>query len=244
VRAAAEMAELRSEHDQLVRRLVDAGVRERRRIERALHDGAQQGLVALRIRLSLLQERLEEAAPDEAPAVEQLGRDVEVAIDQVRTLAKGIYPSLLAQHGIGAALRAAVREAPLPVTVDAGVDHRCPVDVEAAVYFTCMEAVQNAFKHAEASVVHARLIERDGELCFSVADDGRGFDPGSEGSGLTGMRDRMAAVGGRLTIDSRNGVGTTVSGCVPAAVLSARPPPGARPNGRRRGTSRPPSRAG
>jgi signal transduction histidine kinase len=266
VRAAAEIALLRLENDRLVgrlrrslaeldasrARLVGAADRERRQIERRLHDGAQQGLVALRIRLSLLHDRLEEQAPAEAEAVDELGALVEEAIEQVRALAKGVYPPVLAHDGVAAALRSTVRATDVPVIVDDQTPRRYSPDLETAVFFTCSEAIQNALKHAAgATAVTVRLRERTGELSFEVHDDGAGFEPrATPGSGLTNMRDRIAAVGGRLEVYSVAGGGTRLTGRIPVgaeagAVSDAPGGAAASPRcSRRPGTSAPPSPAG
>ncbi|MEA2293623.1 MAG: hypothetical protein QOE86_1262, partial [Solirubrobacteraceae bacterium] len=196
-------------------RVVTIADRERRRIERDLHDGAQQGLVSLRIRLAMLQERLEVAAPAEAAAVDELGHQVEEAIDQVRALAKGIYPPVLSERGIVDALEMAARTAALPVRLELEGIGRYRSELESTVYFACVEALQNASKHAGATEVTIALHD-DGELHFEVRDDGAGFDGRLvDGSGLSNLRDRLAAVGGELRITSRPGNGTVVSGRVP-----------------------------
>jgi signal transduction histidine kinase len=239
VRAAAEIAMLRLDHDQVVERLrrslvdlqqsrarlVEAADRERRAIERSLHDGAQQGLVVVRIRLSLLQARLEDVAPSEVGIVEALGGDVEAALTQIRALARDLYPPLLAAKGLEPALVAAVRSATVPVTVEIALPRRYPPDMETAVYFTCLEALQNASKHAQAQNVRLALGEADSSLWFEVRDDGVGLDPRmSEGSGLANIRDRISAVGGHLTIEGSPGDGTRIRGQVP--VQPAGPAPG------------------
>ena len=198
------------------KRIATAADAERRRIERDLHDGAQQRLIALRLRLSLAEDLL----PEDAPAAVAL-RGLEDAVDQtledIRSLAHGIYPALLADRGLADALRSAARRAPLPVRIHAkGVTRHAP-ELESAVYFSCLEAVQNVAKHAPGTtIVEVRLHQND-VLRFSVADDGPGFDlaRAGAGAGLRNMRDRVESVGGTLTIDARRGRGTTISGMVP-----------------------------
>ncbi|HSK16369.1 MAG TPA: histidine kinase, partial [Gaiellaceae bacterium] len=192
---------------------------ERRRIERDLHDGAQQRLVALRVRLELADEAMRDDPARGGALVQELGGEIEEAIEEVRSLAGGIYPPLLAERGLTEALRVAARRGPVPVTVEAEGIGRYPEEVESAVYFCCLEALQNAAKHARgAGAASIRLAEQDGALRFVVRDDGAGFAvhavPG--GRGLTNMRDRLAAVRGELTIESAPGRGAVVAGSVPA----------------------------
>jgi signal transduction histidine kinase len=199
-------------------RLVAAQDEERRRLERNIHDGAQQQLVALTVKLRLL-EQLAERDPQQARQMaEQIQADATSALDDLRDLARGIYPPLLADKGLSAALEAQARKSPVPVTVEAGELGRFPQEVEAAIYFSCLEALQNVTKYAEASRVTISFIRRDGLLSFRVADDGVGFDPTStsHGTGLQGIADRLDALGGTFQVESGIGVGTTVRGTVPA----------------------------
>jgi signal transduction histidine kinase len=214
------VGELQASLDELSRsrsRLVAVADAERRRIERDLHDGAQQRLVALRARLELVAERLEAESPTSAEAVRALGGEVEGTIDEVRSFARGIYPSLLIQRGLAEALRAAGRSAPLPAVVDTDGIGRYPPEIEATVYFACMEALQNAAKHARGASGLVVSVTRNPHLRFEVRDDGEGFDPTavSAGNGLTNMRDRLAAVGGALHVESAPGAGCVVSGVIP-----------------------------
>ncbi|HYT14226.1 MAG TPA: histidine kinase [Candidatus Nitrosopolaris sp.] len=199
-------------------RLVAAADAERRRIERNLHDGAQQHLVALSVKVRLV-EQLAERDPERARSLmNQLQDDVKSAIEELRSLAHGIYPPLLSSAGLGAAMSAASRRAPLPTTLEAdGVGRRAP-EIEAAVYFCCLEALQNAAKHAGAGAsAHVRVWEDEGGLLFEVSDDG-GFDARRhlDGAGLTNMRDRLGAIGGSLRVDS-NDHGTWILGVVPVS---------------------------
>ena len=181
-------------------RLVRAQDEERQRIERNLHDGAQQQLVALMIQLSLL----EDSAGDSGEVRQvtgQLRAGLHAAIDDLRALARGIYPPLLADQGLGPALRAQVGRAPLPVMVEADGIGRYPRDAEAAVYFCILEALQNTAKYARASRAAVALSCPGSNLEFTVTDDGTGFDTAtaSHGTGLQGMADRLAAAGGTLS---------------------------------------------
>lgn len=188
---------------------------ERSRIERDLHDGAQQRLTALRIQLELAAEMIDSDPEHAAEKVRSLGQDVDATIAAVRSLARGIYPSVLSSEGLPTALRAAALDVGMPVTVLPGGSGRYAPEIESAVYFCCAEALQNAAKHSGASSVAIALDPRaDGALNFEVRDDGKGFDlEGSKpGSGLTNMRNRLAAVGGEVTITSAPGEGTIVTG--------------------------------
>jgi signal transduction histidine kinase len=216
------VAELQSSLAELARsrtRIATAADRERRKIERDLHDGAQQRLVALRIKLELVAERLDAESPDSAAALRRLETDVDGTIDEVRSFARGIYPPLLAQRGLGEALRAAARTAPIPTTVDAAHIARHPPEVESTVYLACMEALQNAAKHARGATGVVISLSENPKLRFEVHDDGEGFVvvDAAGGNGLTNLRDRVAAVGGSVTVRSAPGRGTTVSGVVPVS---------------------------
>jgi signal transduction histidine kinase len=218
-------AELQARIDDLRasrRRLVRAQDEERHRIERNLHDGAQQQLVALNVQLTLL----EDAADDPGEVREitgELRAGLRAALDDLRALARGIYPPLLADRGLSAALHAQAGKAPLPVEVEADGIGRYPREAEAAAYFCILEALQNVAKYARASRAFVALSCPDGRLGFTVTDDGDGFDPtkATHGTGLQGMADRLAAVGGALRVDSAPGSGTTVSGTLPVAEAAA-----------------------
>ena len=201
-------------------RLVAAADAERRRIERNLHDGAQQHLVALSVKLRLV-EQLAERDPERARSLmDQLQGDVKSAIEELRSLAHGIYPPLLSSSGLGEAMAAACRRAPLAASVEADGVRRHSPEIEAAVYFCCLEALQNAAKYAgEGASARVHIWEEAGGLLFEVSDDGAGFEAGSqvEGAGLTNMRDRLGAVGGTLRVESDGGNGTRISGVVPVS---------------------------
>jgi signal transduction histidine kinase len=197
-------------------RLVAAGDAERRRIERDLHDGAQQQLVALRIKLGLMAEVARGDAGLSA-RVAELASGLEEALEELRELAHGIYPPILADEGLGGALRAAALRSELSVTVDARVGRYEP-QVEEAIYYVCLEALQNAAKHGGPDAAPAvSVTERDGRLTFMVVDRGFGFDPATvhRGAGMRSMEDRIGAVGGQLEIGSAIGSGTVVTGMAP-----------------------------
>jgi signal transduction histidine kinase len=201
------------------RRLATAAATERRRIERDLHDGAQQRLVTLRVQLELAEEELRRDPVAGTERLRELGPSIDAAIDDVRSLAGGIYPPLLADAGLAEALRAAALRQALTVTVDADHVVRYSVEVESAAYFCCLEALQNAAKHSGAAEATVTINSDPNRLRFTVADLGCGFARNGHngGAGLTNMRDRLAAVGGRIEIDSRPGRGTRVTGDVPVA---------------------------
>jgi signal transduction histidine kinase len=198
--------------------VVSAADAERRRIERDLHDGAQQQLVALCANLRLARELAGSQPAEVTELLEQLGSDIEMALEELRELAHGIYPPLLADRGLAEALSAVAARAPVHTRLEAGTLERYPPQVEATVYFCCLEALQNAGKHAgDAASATVRVFEKEGGLLFEVADDGPGFDPaaGGHGGGLTNMADRLGGIGGSLRIDSAPGGGTRIAGAIP-----------------------------
>ncbi|MDQ3575270.1 MAG: sensor histidine kinase, partial [Actinomycetota bacterium] len=219
VRLTAELLDHVEELRASRQRLVTAQDDERRRLERDLHDGAQQQLVSIKINLSLAKTMAaeDEHAPQTASVITQVMADTDEAVQTLRELAHGIYPPLLASDGLKAALSARLAKAPLSVVIEADGLGRYPQEVEAAAYFCCLEAVQNVVKYAGASTARVHLDERDGTLFFTVEDDGRGFDPSAtpRGAGLQNMVDRLDALGGRLQVISESGAGTTVCGQVP-----------------------------
>jgi signal transduction histidine kinase len=199
-------------------RLVAAQDAERRRLERNLHDGAQQNLVALKVKLGLARALAKKDPAKAEELVRQLAADADEALQTLRDLARGIYPPLLADRGLAPALEAHASRATLPVVVESDGIGRYPREVEAAVYFCILEALQNIQKYAGASRATIRLSNRDGRLAFDVEDDGRGFNPGtvSRGTGLTNIADRLDALGGGFEISSAPGRGTRLTGTVPA----------------------------
>ena len=211
----ARLEELRASRQ----RLVSAQDAERRRLERNLHDGAQQHLVALKVKLGLA-EMLVARDPAKAAAIlEQLKSDADEALETLRDLARGIYPPLLADKGLVVALESQARKATVPVRVDSPGVARYAQDIEATVYFCILEALQNVQKYARAShvVVRLRASTDPATLTFEVEDDGTGFETATarKGAGLTNMNDRVDALGGKVQVLSRPGAGTTVSGELP-----------------------------
>jgi signal transduction histidine kinase len=197
-------------------RLVGAQDEERRKIERNIHDGAQQQLVALAVKQRLAASLIGNDDKRASAMLAELQIETNAALDDLRDLARGIYPPLLADRGLAAALEAQARKAALPVTFDADEIDRFPQDVEATVYFCTLEALNNVAKYADATRAVVRLSNGNGELHFEVTDDGCGFDSASTGygTGLQGMADRLAAVGGELSVRSAAGAGTTIEGSI------------------------------
>jgi len=198
-------------------RLVAAQDEERRKIERNLHDGAQQQLVALQVKLRLAEGLLGLDAAKGKDAIAGLQIDTSEALENLRDLARGIYPPLLADRGLTAALEAQVRKSPVKATVEADGMGRYAPEIETTVYFCTLEALQNVAKYADATRAIIRLKADDGHLTFQIEDDGRGFDPAETGygTGLQGMADRLDAIGGEMTLRSDPGRGTTVAGRIP-----------------------------
>ena len=198
-------------------RLVAAQDAERRRLERNLHDGAQQQLVAMSVRLRLARTTASKDLAEADRMLEQLEGDVTDALENLRELARGVYPPLLADRGLAAAIEAQARRSPVPVHVEADGIGRYPQELETAVYFCTLEALQNAAKYAQATEVAVSLLEDHGALVLSIRDDGLGFDRAETplGAGLQNMADRLAALDGTLTVRSRPGAGTTIEGRAP-----------------------------
>ncbi|MEA2637181.1 MAG: hypothetical protein QOE18_238, partial [Chloroflexota bacterium] len=204
-------------------RLVAAQDDERRKLERNLHDGAQQHLVAIKVKLGLV-EMLAARDPEKAKAtLAALKDDADEALETVRDLARGIYPPLLAERGLAAALQSQAGKATLPVHVDADGIGRYPQETEAALYFCTLEALQNVQKYAAASAVEVRLHKDGEQLLVEVTDDDRGFDVTTavRGAGLTNMEDRLEALGGTLLIETSPGHGTTLRATVPVHPIIA-----------------------
>lgn len=208
-------------------RIVAAQDNERRRLERNLHDGAQQQLVALAVKQRLAENLVAREPGTAAGLLSELQRDTTAALENLRDLARGIYPPLLADKGLAAALGSQASKAAVATSVEPDGIGRYPQEAEAAVYFCCLEAMQNVAKYAAASRVVVSLGEENGALVFSVADDGRGFDTATaaKGAGMQNMSDRLAALGGALEVRSEPGDGTTVVGRIPIRDGEARPDP-------------------
>jgi signal transduction histidine kinase len=214
----ATTAELRASR----RRIVETQDSERRRLERDIHDGAQQHLVALAVKLRMTRTSLEKDPARTRTMIGELRSLTDAALENLRDLTRGIYPPVLAEEGLLAALKAHAKRAAMQISVSGNIGRFDPA-TETAVYFCCLEAIQNAAKHAGSGRVRIRL-ERDGEeIAFTVSDEGAGFDPATakRGSGLQNMEDRLSVAGGRLEITSSPGEGTVVTGWVPFRVPEA-----------------------
>ncbi len=220
-RVKHQVVELERQADELRAsraRIVAAADAERRRIERNLHDGAQQYLVGVAANLGAARELADSDAAKAKAILDELGESIRDAMRELRELAHGIYPPLLQDRGLKEALANAARRVPIPARVDATELGRYDAGLEAAVYFCCLEALQNAAKHAgENASARVRVWEEDGGIRFEVADDGAGIDPAADdtGTGLTNMRDRLGAIGGNIQVESTPGAGTKVLGTVP-----------------------------
>ncbi len=216
--AALERARTEAELRATRRRLVAVAEQERKRIGRDLHDGAQQRLIGMALRVAIARETLAAHPELAAPLLQEFGVDVQAALDELRGLAHGLSPPVLTDHGLAEALRSLARQSPAPVETRISDVGRADPLTEAAVYFCCSEALQNALKHAGPEPEIVLGLQRDEDaIAFEVRDDGPGFDPGAPGPGigLAGMRDRIEGVGGTLGIVSAPGAGTCVRGTVP-----------------------------
>lgn len=213
---SAKAAELRASRQ----RIVAAQDAERRRLERDIHDGAQQNLVALTVKLRLAISQARTNPARAAISVTALQGETKEALQTLRDLARGIYPPLLREQGVGAALKAHAARIPGRIEVSANGLGRPKPDIEAALYFCCLEALQNATKHAAASNILVKLEQQGADVLFSVVDDGVGIEERAviNGSGLQNMKDRVEALGGRLTVGGAPGAGTRVTGRIPATI--------------------------
>ncbi len=222
-RLAAEVGHLVRDMREIQSRTATSEDRARQQIERDLHDGAQQRLIALRIKLQLAAERSATEASGTPELFDKLGAEVELVIDELRSLAHGVFTPVLASFGPVAALRGTVRDAPIPTTVTGRNLGRHSPETEKAVYFCCLEALQNVYKHARtATAAHITIAESAQALKFDVTDDGPGFDVDTRatGAGLRNMHDRVSPLGGRLTIESAPGHGTRITGTLPLTAPS------------------------
>jgi signal transduction histidine kinase len=201
-------------------RMMETAHAERRRLERDLHDGVQQHLVGLRIKLDMATETMRQDPDRGERALASVGQEMDDVLQEMRSLARGIYPLVLHECGLRDALRAAARSAPTPVAIRAVGAGRYAEDIEVAVYFCCLEALQNVGKHAGPDATATIILTEQGSwLCFEVRDSGTGFDRARAraGSGLVNMHDRIEAVGGTLDVSAQRGRGTSVQGSVPLA---------------------------
>jgi signal transduction histidine kinase len=208
----ARLAEVRASRA----RIVSAGDTERRRLERDLHDGAQQRLVALSLALRRARSRLGGQVDEGlAASLEDASQLVQDALVELRELARGIHPAVLTEAGLAGAVPALARQSPVEVTIEQLPSERLPADVEATAYFFVSEALTNVAKHAPAASATVRIDVEDHALAIDVADSGPGGAVSSPGSGLQGLDDRVAAAGGRLVVDSPPGAGTRLRAWIP-----------------------------
>ena len=210
-------AELRSSRA----RLVEVAATERRRLERNLHDGAQQRLVSLSLFLRLAQGKVPTDPDGAVELLTQASDELSRALEELRELARGIHPAILTDRGLEPALQALVTRSPVPVTVAEAPDERLPEAVEAAAYYVVAEALTNVAKYAQASAATVRVLRDDGYALVEVADDGVGGADPTTGSGLRGLADRVAALDGRLEVKSAAGAGTTIRAEIPVDAVEA-----------------------
>jgi signal transduction histidine kinase len=196
-------------------RVVDAGLAERRRLERDLHDGAQQRLVSLVLGVRLIENRLDEDPASARGLLEMLGSELEAALRELRDLTRGIHPVVLSDRGLDAALETLAGRVPLPVELEATIAQRLPEPVELTLYFVVSEALTNVVKHAHASQAKVRAARHDGRVVVEVSDDGVGGADPAKGSGLRGLADRLSALDGKLEVRSERGQGTVLRAEIP-----------------------------
>jgi signal transduction histidine kinase len=214
-------AELRARYDELrgaTARLVAAGDVARRRLERDLHDGAQQRLVSLSVLLNLARRNVDDGSRA-AELLDSATTELTAGLAELRELARGIHPAVLTERGLGAALDALAARAPLPVTITGVLEERLPPAVEAAAYFVVNEALTNVAKYADATSAAVSVGRADGLVVVDVSDDGVGGADSAAGSGLAGLSDRVVALGGRLSVTSPQGAGTVVRAEIPARAV-------------------------
>jgi PAS domain S-box-containing protein len=211
IATAVSNATTRSELIASRARIVAAGDEARRRIERNLHDGTQQRLIAVGLDLQAVRTGIPAELQDAHAGLEQLGDDLEAVLEDVRELSRGLHPALLTQAGLGASLRALTRNFPVPVKLDVNVAERPSESIEIAVYYVISESLANVVKHARASAIAVALRTSGDRIRATVEDDGVGGAEASGGSGLVGLIDRVEALGGRFTLDSPPGHGTRIA---------------------------------
>src|SRR3954452_23975931 len=215
VALALESAEA---HDQLTAsraRIVEASVAERRRLERNLHDGAQQRLVTLALHLRIAQESLLGDPAAAAAMLDGVGRDLMLALEDLRELARGLHPAILTDRGLGPALQSLATRAPFEVEIDGIPNERLPAAIEAAIYYVVAETLTNAAKHAAASEARIELSATDDTIAVAIRDNGRGGANLTAGSGIRGLADRVEALGGQFELHSPIGAGTVVNAALP-----------------------------
>jgi signal transduction histidine kinase len=196
--------------------VIEAGQKERQRLERNLHDGAQQRLIALSLRLRLLEKRLPEA-PEARQELDAARREIALSLEELRDVARGIHPAVLSGHGLAVAVESLSARAPLPVRLAVEVEGRLPERVEVAAYYVVSESLANVAKHAQATHASVSIERRAERLVVEVVDDGVGGADTERGTGLRGLADRVEALGGRLRVWTPVGGGTRVQAEIPCA---------------------------
>jgi signal transduction histidine kinase len=207
----AKVAELRESRSRMLR----VGLEERRRLERDLHDGAQQRLVSMALNMRLARDRMRDDPAAAERMLDGAGAELDAALEELRELARGIHPAVLSDRGLDAALETLARRAPLPVELNRESYDRLPESIELAAYFVVSEALTNVAKYADASHAQVNVARRNGKLLVEVADDGVGGADPDNGTGLRGLADRLAVIEGRLEVDSPPGAGTTIRARIP-----------------------------
>jgi signal transduction histidine kinase len=209
----AQLAELRASRA----RIVQAGDEERRRLERNLHDGAQQRLLGLGLALQLARAELGAGANGASEVLDEAEQELRTALDELRELARGIHPAILTDQGLEAAVRSLAERSPAPVTITAVPEERLGEPIEAAAYFLISESLANSAKYARASAIRVRIVRRDGTAIVDIDDDGVGGADPDHGSGLRGLSDRIHALDGDFRVDSPRGGGTHIHAEIPCA---------------------------
>jgi signal transduction histidine kinase len=212
------LADLRSQLEETKdsrTRIVEAGVTERRRLERNLHDGAQQRLVTLSLHLRMAQETMHDDPKAAEAMFERVGEDLKQALGELRELARGLHPAVLTDRGLAPALQSLASRAPFPVEITGIPELRLPEAVEAAVYYVVAESLTNAAKYADASEARVELSRKDATVVVEIRDNGRGGASLSGGSGIRGLADRIEALGGQFAVNSPAGAGTVIRGALP-----------------------------
>jgi signal transduction histidine kinase len=207
----AKVAELRASRSRMLR----IGLEERRRLERDLHDGAQQRLVSMALNMRLARDRMRDDPAAAERMLDGAGAELEAALEELRELARGIHPAVLSDRGLDAALETLARRAPLPVELNRDSRERLPESIELAAYFVVSEALTNVAKYADASHAKVNVARRNGKLLVEVTDDGVGGADPDNGTGLRGLADRLAVIEGRLEVESPPGAGTTIRAKIP-----------------------------
>jgi signal transduction histidine kinase len=207
----AKVAELRESRSRMLR----IGLEERRRLERDLHDGAQQRLVSMALNMRLARDKMRGDPETAEQMLDGASAELDAALEELRELARGIHPAVLSDRGLDAALETLARRAPLPVELNRDSHERLPESIELAAYFVVSEALTNVAKYADASHAQVNVARRNGKLLVEVADDGVGGADPDHGTGLRGLADRLAVIEGRLEVDSPPGEGTTIRARIP-----------------------------